>query len=221
VVGLSFKSLAWVVHQRREFMKTGSTLSKLVIIISGLLLTSCLLPGMIPLNQEPAAPMPVMETDANKILEALNSGNYVRLETFVQERYTQEDFSKPGTLTFTATVPNDQPVYFSYGWCTTTEEILQQNFEHINVRISINGDELGNDVVHPITFTRPDGLLCLDYGVLMTEWPAGKYELEAAANFDEKINDGIADYEAGDYAFQYTVTVEESAGTTETPSPSP
>lgn len=202
-------------------MKARGALSKLIIIMSGLFLTSCLLPGMIPLNQEPAGPMPVMETDADRVLEVLNSRKYVELGAFVQERYTQEDVAKPGTLTFTAKVPNDQPIYFSYGWCTTTEEILRQNFEHINIKLSINGDELGNDVIHPISFTRPDGLLCLDYGVLITEWPAGEYDVETAANFDEKLNDGLADYEAGDYVFQYNVTVEESESTSETPSPSP
>lgn len=202
-------------------MKTAGYIPKFVLILSGLLLWACMLPGMIPLNQEPAGPMPVMEQSADKVLEVLNSRNYVRLEAFVQERYTEEDFAKPGTLTFTVKLPNDQPIYFSYGWCTTTEEILVQNFEHINVKLSINGDALGTEVIHPISFTRPDGLFCLDYGVLMTEWPAGEYKLEAAANFDQKLNDGLADYEAGDYVFQYNVTVEESASSAETPSPSP
>lgn len=201
-------------------MKTSGALSMLVIM-SAFLLTSCLLPGMIPLNQEPAGPMPVLETDSDKVIETLNSRNYVELGAFAQERYTEEDFAKPGTLAFNVKIPNDQPIYFSYGWCTTTEEILSQNFEHINVKLSINGDALRNDVIHPISFTRPDGLLCLDYGVLATEWPAGEYQVEAAANFDEKINDGLADYEAGDYVVQYKVTVEESAGTSETPSPTP
>jgi hypothetical protein len=202
-------------------MKTGAAFSKLVIILSGFLLSSCLLPGMIPLNQEPAGPMPVMETDSDKVLEALNSGNYVELGAFAQERYTEEDVAKPGTLTFTVRIPNDQPIYLSYGWCTTTEEILRQNFEHISIKLAINGDELGNDEIHPVSFTRPDGLVCLDYGALATEWPAGEYQVETSATFDQKINDGLADYEAGDYVFQYSVTVEESAGTSETASPSP
>jgi hypothetical protein len=201
-------------------MKSGGYLSIFVIIASGLLLTSCLLPGMIPLEREPAGPMPVMEKNSDKVIEVLNSNNYVRLEAFAQEQYTEEDFSRPGTLTFTVRLPNNKPAYFSYGWCTTTEEILTQNFEHIKVKLSINGKALGSDVVHPITFTRPDGLVCLDYGVLMTEWPAGDYELEAAATFDEKINDGIADYAAGDYVFIYKVTVEEGVNTLQTPSPS-
>lgn len=202
-------------------MKASNYGSKIVLILSALLLISCLLPGMIPLNREPAAPLPTFEKNSDKVIEVLNSNKYVRLEALAQEQYTEEDFSKPGTLTFTAELTEKLPVYFSYGWCTTTQDILTQNFEHIKVKLSINDDALGNDVIHPLTITRPDGLVCLDYGVLMSDWPAGKYKLEAAATFDEKINDGLADYEAGDYVFVYNVTVEKGAATSPTATPSP
>ena len=85
---------------------------------------------------------------------------------------------------------------------------MKQNFELMNVKFYTNDDELGTDVVHNLTFTSPDNLLCLDFGVLILEWPAGEYKLEAVSTFDEKINDGLADYEAGDYRFVYNVTVE-------------
>jgi hypothetical protein len=194
---------------------------KLAVVASGLLLIACLLPGMIPLNREPAGPMPTMEKNADKVIETLNSNHYIRLEALAQEQYTEEEFSKPGTLTFTSKITEDQPVYFSYGWCTTTEEILRQNFEHIKLKLYFNEDELGSDVVHPLTLTRSDGLVCLDYGVLMSEWPNGEYMLEAVATFDEKINDGLADYEAGDYVFTYNVTVAKSQSASPTASPSP
>jgi hypothetical protein len=189
-------------------MKTGRSKPKLVMIISGLLLLSCYLPGMIPLNREPAAPTPVMEKDANKVIEALNANNAVPLEALAQEQYTEEDLAKPGTLTYTVKITDERPTYFGYGWCTTTEEILRQNFEHINVKLYFNDDELGNDVIHPVTFTGTEGLVCLQYVVLMSDWPNGEYNLEAIATFDEKINDGLADFEAGDYIFVYNVTIE-------------
>ena len=44
--------------------------------------------------------------------------------------------------------------------------------------------------------------------MLLSDWSAGEYQLEAVATFDEKINDGLADYEAGEYIFEYNVTVE-------------
>jgi hypothetical protein len=179
-----------------------------ITLLSGLFLVSCLLPGMIPLTPVPTVPAPVMEKDADKVIEVLNGNTSLPLEALAQEQYTEEDLSKPGTFTYTVNITDDKPTYFGYGWCTTTEEILRQNFEHINVKLYFNDDELGEDVVHPVTFTRSDGLVCLQYVVLMSDWPNGEYHLEAIATFDEKINDGLADYEAGDYIFVYKVTVE-------------
>ena len=194
-------------------MNTKGLLSMVVVIVGGLLLSACRLPGMIPLDREPAepsGPMPTMETDPDAVIEALRAGEFVYLQSLAEERYTEEDYAKPGRLTFTVNITDqEQPTYFNYGWCTTTEEILQQNFEHINVRLTFEGQELGNDVVHAITSTRQDGMVCLEFGVLMSDWVPGEYQLEAIATFDEEINDGIADFEAGDYIFEYDVTVKE------------
>jgi len=179
-----------------------------LIFLSMFLIVSCLLPGMIPLTPIPTVPMPVMEKDADAHLEKLKGTDWVYLHALAEEKYTEADFAKPGTLTFTVKITNDKPTYFDYGWCTTTEEILKQNFEHITVSLYFNEQELGTDVVHPVSYTRTDGLVCLDIGVLMSDWPAGNYKLESAVTFDEKINDGLDDYEAGDYIHQYNVTVE-------------
>lgn len=195
-------------------MRTRGLLTVFSVVLNGLLLSSCLLPGMISLESQPDPdkPMPVMEKDPDAVLEALRGGNFVYLQALAAEEYTDEDFSKPGTLTFTvALTGQERPAYFNYGWCTTTEEILKQNFEHIGVRLSLDGRELGEDVVHAITSTRQQqerDMTCLEFGVLFTDWPPGKYRLEAAATFDATINDGLADYPAGDYVFEYDVTVE-------------
>ena len=190
-------------------MKAGKFVSKFgLIFVCALLMTSCLLPGMIPLTPIPTAPMPVMEKDAEAHLERLKGAGWVYIHALVEEKYTAADLAKPGTLKFTAKITDDKPVYFNYSWCTTSEEILKQNFEHITVRLYFNDDELDTDVVHSVSYTRTNGLVCLDIGVLMSDWPAGHYKLESAVTFDEKINDGIDDYEAGDYIHQYNVTVE-------------
>jgi len=189
-------------------MKAKEYLSKIVMIVVGaLFIISCLLPGMIPLTPIPTAPVPTMEKSADTLLKVLNGQDWVFLQALAEEQYTEADFAKPGVLTFTVNITDDKPTYFNYGWCTTTEEILRQNIEHITVKLFFNGDELAADVVHSITFTRSDGLVCLDFGALMSNWPAGEYKLEAVATFDQKINDGLADYEAGDYIFEYNVTV--------------
>ena len=181
-----------------------------MIILSVLLTMSCLLPGMIPLTPVPTVPAPVMETNSETLIQTLQGQDWVYLQSLATEEYTSEELDRktPGTLTFTINITDDKPTYFNYGWCTTTQEVLEQNFEHITVKLYFNEEQLGNDVVHPVSFTRPDGLVCVDFGVMMSEWPNGTYTLEAVSTFNEKINDGIADYEAGDYIFIYNVTVE-------------
>ena len=187
----------------REHMPTFVT-----IVISALLVMSCLLPGMIPLTRVPETPMPTLEKNADTVIEILTGQDWYPLQSLAQEQYTEEDFAGPGTLIFTVNITDDKPTYFNYGRCAGDEETLRQNFEHIRVRLYFNEDELGDDVVHNLSFTSPDNLLCLDFGVLFSEWSPGEYKLTAVATFDEKINDGLADYEAGDYIFEYNVIVE-------------
>jgi hypothetical protein len=210
-----------------ELMKTRIFAQITVLLIAGgLFLTSCLLPGMIPLNPEstataepagtaepeasavPAGSMPTMETDSNVVLESLQAQEGIHLAALAEERYSDADTAQPGTLTYTVNITDNRPTYFNYGWCTTTEEILQQNFEHIKIALYFNGEPLKSDVVHPITYqlSEPD-MVCLDFVALLSNWPNGEYQLRAVATFDEKINDGLADFDAGDYIYEYNVTV--------------
>lgn len=192
-------------------MKARENKPKIIVIVLSMLLTmSCLLPGMIPLTPIPTVPAPVMETNSETLIQTLQGQDWVYLQSLAQEEYTSEELDRktPGTLTFTIKITDETPTYFNYGWCTTTQEVLEQNFEHITIKLYFNEEQLGSDVIHPVQFTRPDGLVCVDFGVMMSEWPNGTYTLEAVSTFDETINDGIADYAAGDYIFVYNVTVE-------------
>jgi hypothetical protein len=154
-------------------------------------------------------PEPKMEANTDTILELLKGKDWVALQSLVTETYTDAEYAQPGTLTFTAKVTNDKPVYFNYGWCTKDEATLRQNFEHITVQIYFNDGKLGSDVVHPISYTLTDGKNCLDFGILLSEWPAGEYHMKVVATFDEKINDGFSDYDPGDYIYEYKITVDE------------
>jgi hypothetical protein len=66
------------------------------------------------------------------------------------------------------------------------------------------------DVAHNLVFASANNLHCADFGVLMSDWPNGEYKLRAVATFKDKINDGMADDAAGDYVFEYNVTVAKS-----------
>ena len=199
-----------------------------LLIVSGFLLSSCLLPGMIPLNPEstqtaepagttdlastpaPSDSMPTMETDSDVVLQSLQAREGVYLGTLAKEQYSDTETDKPGTLTYTVEITDDTPTYFSYGWCTTTEEILLQNFEHIKIGFYFNGRPLEREVVHTFpsqSQANNTEMVCLNFITLMSHWPEGEYQLTAVVTFDEQINDGLADFEAGQYIYEYNVTV--------------
>lgn len=212
-------------------MKPSIFLLMIVLLLSASMLTSCLLPGMIPLNPEPtqtpetaqptepaasagptsaepAGPLPRMETDRDTVVQSLQGQEGVYLTALAKERYTSEDSAQPGTLTYTVEITDERPTYFTYGWCTTTEEILLQNFEHIKIGFYLNGRGLGREVVHVVpSQSQTNNMVCLNFVTVLTDWPAGEYQLAAVVTFQEKINDGIADFEAGDYIYEYNVTV--------------
>jgi len=177
---------------------------------SNLILLILVMPFMLAcmyLNRMIQVPEPKMETNVDAVIKILNANGAASLESLASETYTEAEYSKPGTLMFTSNVTNDKPVYFSYGWCAKDDATLKQNFEHINVLLYYDDTKLGTDVVHSLSYTSTDGQACLEYGVLMSEWPAGQYHLKALAVFDQKINDGISDYDPGDYVYEYDVTV--------------
>ena len=191
----------------------------LIAMATGLFMMSCMLPGMIPLKSEPKGPMPSMESDADTVIKVLSGKDWHYLQELTKEKYTDQDYAKPGTLTFTANITDNQPVYFNYGWCAVDENTLKQNFEHIKVKLYINGEELAKDVVHQLSYASQDNMACLDHGVLTSDWPDGVYDLKAVATFDEKLNDGLDDYEPGDYIFEYKVTVKKQTEGSSTPTP--
>ena len=188
-------------------MKTRKRFPRIAVICSMLLVLSCMLPGMIPLKSQPAGPMPYMEKNGDEVVKVLRGKDWHYLQALSAEQYSEQDFAKPGTLTFTPNISDALPVYFNYGWCAADDATLQQNMQHIHVKLYFNGNELGSDVVHNLTLTNQDNWPCLDFGVLMSEWTDGKYTLKAVATFDEKLNDGKADYSPGDYIFEFNVTV--------------
>ena len=203
-------------------MKTGGFMRvSLLLLLSSLALSSCLLPGMIPLNPEstetagPVAPagstapegsLPAMERDPQVVLRSIQEQEGVPLASLAKEQYSEEDSSKPGTLTYTVEITDDRPTYFLYGWCTTTEEILLQNFEHIKIGYYLNGEALEKEVVHAFP-SQVNDMVCLNFVTLLSNWPNGEYQLTAVATFEEEINDGLADFDAGEYIYDYNVTV--------------
>ncbi|HXF85797.1 MAG TPA: S41 family peptidase [Anaerolineales bacterium] len=151
----------------------------------------------------PSAP-PKLATP-EEALKALQAGTRF-LEDAAREQYDAEDYAHPGTLTFTVALNKPETLIWLYAWCTTSTEILNQNFEHIKLKFVLDGEEIPLDQMR--TDDLPNGdQQCRLYYTALSDWPAGEHHLSTTATFTQKINDGISDYEPGDYVLEYTVYV--------------
>ena len=153
------------------------------------------------------AGMPNIETDLSNMLSVLQSGNFSYLASLASEQYDASAYTVPGSLVFNATFPSSQTIYLNYGWCAKDLATLQDNLQHISTYFSFNGQQIPMEYVNTLS-TESNGLPCSNTGLLLSGWAPGTYQLQVKASFDSQINDGSADYPAGDYISEYTVTVQ-------------
>jgi hypothetical protein len=99
------------------------------------------------------------------------------------------------------------PLVWLYGWCTTTQAILEENFRSIQLEFTLNETVVPLDTFAIVEITREDGSPCRDYVALIESWPAGEHRLESRINFTQPINDGWNLYPAGIHIYQYSVIV--------------
>lgn len=149
----------------------------------------------------PSAPPNIATPD--EAFSAFSSGSKF-LDEFARESYEDADYAKPGTLTFTVPLARDQTLIWMYAWCTTTTEILNQNFQNIELEFVLNGK------VIPLDQLRTDdlpagGQQCRLYYTALSKWMPGEHHLTITATFKTAINDGVSNYEAGDYVMDFTV----------------
>lgn len=152
------------------------------------------------------ADMPKVEESPDKTLELLNGQKVVFFEDLAKEQYTEEDFAKPGTVTYTAEFPVTETAFLGYGWCAKSVEILSQNLPHMLLRFYLNDQQITTDHFFQFGQEAPDDRVCSTESMVLSGWKPGEYHFRVQATFDEKINDGFSDYEPGDYIIEYDVT---------------
>jgi hypothetical protein len=150
---------------------------------------------------EPSGP-PSMAS-ASEAEAALTSGSPF-LEDLAKEQY--EALAEPGTATYTVNLPQSNTVIWAYAWCARDTATLRQNFEHIELKFVLDGEEISTPEMSTFE-TESQGLQCRLIYTALSDWPGGEHHLTTTATFTEELNDGTADYEAGDYVSDYTVTV--------------
>lgn len=134
------------------------------------------------------------------------SGGASFLEDKAREQYSPEERSVPALLTYTIPLAKSETLIWGYFWCTTTKEILDQNFSQIDVKFEMNGEAVPFDQFASADL--PSGnMQCRVIYTALSDWSSGEHHLATAVTFKGRINDGTADYPAGDYVSEYSVFV--------------
>jgi hypothetical protein len=128
------------------------------------------------------------------------------LEQLAGERYSEAELTRVGqTFPFTVRLEENQPVIWTYGWCTTTQAILEQNLARMTLEFSVNGAPVDLGQFHVLD-RQSSSLACRFYAAVVYDWPTGTTTLESRITYTEPINDGFFDYPEGVQTFVYTVT---------------
>lgn len=135
---------------------------------------------------------------------ALNAGTGF-LEDMAAERYEAGEVSQAGeTYTYTVALQRDTRLMWMNGWCSTTREVLAENFAHIDLEFAANGVPVELDKLALFEGQNGDHF-CKLYYTVVYGWPKGETRLENRVTFDAPINDGESDYPAGTHTYEYVV----------------
>jgi hypothetical protein len=125
------------------------------------------------------------------------------------EQYSDEELNEMGaTRTYTIYLDRSEPLSWGTGWCTTTEAILAQNFDHIRYTFILNGKEIPIDqFVDGEYYSENMQGYCRQYYTILTDWTVGEHLIKTIILYDQPLNDGWDDYPAGTKTYEYHVIV--------------
>jgi len=155
------------------------------------------------------ADQPPSYTSAEAAKAAMDDGATDYLESYAVDFPDIPDINQPGDVyTYNLFVyPSPVPLLWTYGWCTTTSEILDDNFKHIDIEFVAEDTTVAKENIAIIDSSRDDGSPCRDYVVLIDKWTPGEHQLQTRVNFTEDIDDGWNVYPAGIHTYEYIVPI--------------
>jgi hypothetical protein len=150
-----------------------------------------------------AAPQAAPDTLTVEPYQPRITDRYPALQQLVPD---WKDLTGPGTNTYDLSLPYAQSVVLTSGWCTTTQALLDQNFQQIQYTFEVDGKLIDLSQFNTADQKTSDGV-CRQYTGLIRAWPTGSHTIKISMRVDAKINDGWNDYAAGDYVEVYNIKV--------------
>jgi len=154
-------------------------------------------------NAQPGAPSNVVNVSQG---QAANISQNPSLDTVADRGFT--DSPLPTTETVNANVQSNQAYTWVETWCAKDNATLQNNLKDISVSFAINGSSVDSGLITQTTPHQLNGLSCVDYFVILSNWVAGQQAtLTKTLTLRKPVFDGKTIYAAGSYVFQYNVQI--------------
>lgn len=149
-------------------------------------------------------------SDLTTVEKIFNEGKVGYLEQYAKEKYPNS-LEVGKTFPYTITLKESMPMVWGFGWCSTSQETLEENFSQILIKFTMNGTVVPGDKIAVVNQTGKDAngkdVWCRSAALIPDHWPSGEHHLETEITFKSKINDGMAEYPAGTVKDEYTVYV--------------
>jgi C-terminal processing protease CtpA/Prc len=149
---------------------------------------------------------PNFSGDPDAIRTAAQAGTK-QFEEKAREQYNAAELEEMNkTFTYTIALKESEDLFWTWGWCADSDQILGDNLKSIQLKFTLNGKDIPDSEF--AQFTYPSGSKsCISYYALLTKWPGGEHHAQTVITFTTSINDGQATYPAGSQTFDYTVYV--------------
>jgi hypothetical protein len=111
----------------------------------------------------------------------------------------------PAVQTWQIRVTTSQAAAIFVGWCTSDQNHLDQNYQHLSWTVEVDGKTIPLASLYLDNSTTTQGT-CRSYSGLISSWPAGQHTIRTTMHLDQEINDGWSSYPSGDYVDVYQLT---------------
>jgi serine/threonine protein kinase len=112
---------------------------------------------------------------------------------------------EPGLRNWEVRLRANQAVLIAPGWCTSTVDLLNQNFPHIHFLVEADGLPVDTNTLQLVEEQNPEGA-CRQFMGLIRNWSEGLHVIKMTMQLDAPINDGKNELPAGDYVNFFNVT---------------
>jgi len=105
-------------------------------------------------------------------------------------------------------ITTSEPLLWGTGWCASSREILDANFQAMEPQLFVNGETITSERYAVRDYGNPDPAnrtYCRSHFVLVESWPVGSTTLKACYLIRRAVNDGWSDYSPGYSCTNFTV----------------